>query len=101
MYIDRWKAPTLAYLNLTRKGQDSLESQVFEMTLILIVTLPNQTFSKRMRSIINYVSTKKLNGNGSTSIKADRLRMIVDILKQNEAIKNQSSMNALRQSKLR
>lgn len=83
-YINRFKAPALAYLNLTRSGQDSSDSQVFAMTLILNAKLPTQTFSNLISSIINTVSAKKGSDNGKTAIKTDRLKTIINLLNSTE-----------------
>lgn len=81
-YINRFKAPALAYLNLTRNGQDSSESQVFAMTLILNAKLPAQTFSNLLSSIINNVSSKKRETSRSVSVQSDRLEKIAELMKQ-------------------
>lgn len=79
-YVNRFKAPALAYLNLTalaylnltRSGQDSSDSQVFAMKLILNAKLPAQTFSNLIGSIINSVGQKNLQ-----ITEVQRLRTIV------------------------
>lgn len=84
MYINRFKASAQAYLNLTRSGQDSSDSQAFAMILILNVNLPTQIFSNLISRIIYLVSAKKNDDNGNTAIRTDLLRKIKNLLNSNE-----------------
>lgn len=73
-YINRFKAPALAYLNLTRNGQGSSDSPIFAITLILNAKLPARTFSNLISSIIQNIRAKKSDCNNSTEIWIGRLK---------------------------
>lgn len=90
-YVNRFKRPALAYMNLTRNGQDSSESQVFAMTLILNAKLPSQTFSNLISSVINNVSSKQRTDNSNTAIRTNRLTKIAEILKEDKPADKQSA----------
>lgn len=52
-YINRFKNPSLSYLNFDQHGQDSSDTQVFAMTLIFNANLSNQTFLSILSTFIN------------------------------------------------
>lgn len=79
-YINRFKKPSLAYLNLVHAGQESSESQVFAMTLVINARLPAQTFSNLINSIINNATTKKRTITRIVMMKEGRMREILEIL---------------------
>lgn len=90
-YVNRFKRPALAYMNLTRNGQDSSESQVFAMTLILNAKLPSHTFSNLISCVINNVSSKQRTDNSNTAIRTNRLTKIAEILKEDKPADKQSA----------
>lgn len=85
-YINRFKATDLAYIIITRNGQDSSESQFFAMILILNANLLTKTFFDLISIIINIVSPKKRNDNDNTAINTSPLVEKVSLMKQGEKV---------------
>lgn len=86
-FVNRFKIPSFAYLNIVKADYHSSESQIFAMTLIINAKLGEQLFANTVSTLINGTKNPTDAKESYVAIRKTRLEKLI------EAVKNGRSEN--------